>query len=50
MAVNEETPLLRASRQDKQKTKADGERDKLAVYGSFLGEQYMQPFQMQPSY
>ncbi|KAB8265073.1 major facilitator superfamily domain-containing protein [Aspergillus pseudonomiae] len=37
MAVNEETPLLRASRQDKQKTKADGERDKLAVYGSFLG-------------
>ncbi|GAB1195680.1 hypothetical protein APSETT444_004942 [Aspergillus pseudonomiae] len=36
MAVNEETPLLRASRQDKQKTKADGERDKLAVYGVFL--------------
>ncbi|KAB8202937.1 major facilitator superfamily domain-containing protein [Aspergillus parasiticus] len=37
MAVSEETPLLHTRRQHKQKTKASRVRDKLAVYGSFLG-------------
>ena len=39
MAVSEETPLLHTRRQHKQKTKVSPVRDKIAVYGSFIGEQ-----------
>ena len=38
MAVSEETPLLHAHPKDKQNTKVGRVRDKLAVYGSFIGE------------
>ncbi|KDE85424.1 putative transporter [Aspergillus oryzae 100-8] len=37
MAVSEETPLLHTRRQHKQKTKVSPVRDKIAVYGSFIG-------------
>ncbi|KAE8139416.1 major facilitator superfamily domain-containing protein [Aspergillus pseudotamarii] len=37
MTVREETPLLHARPKDKQNTKVGRVRDKLAVYGSFLG-------------